>query len=148
MKWITEPRYSGWQVRCGDWFINHLGCVAKDPEAVLGEFTANAYAAFANEHGPWPEGHDKGPKSVDWENADSATIQERVRKSGYTMTSAHHLSTVERACHHFGLQWGRAVGGWFIIHLTDGKPSSNIYACCGSTLAIALCKALDVREGR
>lgn len=148
MKWEADGQYGFYTVQLGRYYLSQSGKATTERDGFLFRFPAEAAAAYANEHGPWPEGHDKCPNTVDWDSAPDDEVNWRICKargkvSDYTQGGSGLACTMD-VIEGFGWQWRHDFGGAWIVRRDAGciNHSSNF------SLARALCKALDAREGK
>lgn len=97
-------------------------------------------AEWANNTGLVPVG-EHTLQTPNWDSAGPWDISERICRAGYKIFYPS-VDLVITACDKLGFTWGRQVSGKFVV----SQP--NHADVTADTLAAALCKALDVREGR
>ena len=141
MKWEVIPRRENCcAVKCGETYLDTSGRLCELLNT-FSEYSARANAAYANENGPWPEGHEKCPKP-DWDAASEREQKDQLKRFGWSIPVVASLMDMMNACSYLRFRWGKQCDGPFYVVSASDDHSY------GKTLAIALCKALDAREGK
>jgi len=146
MKWEAVKELDGkWYVVCGSRMLGYTGKIlpTSATKYSLSEYSARANAAWANEHGPWPKGHEKYQGPIDWGVVGDDAVNKRIQKvrntcSQYTHGNSGVACTLD-AIEALGWQWRHEFSGLWSVRkdAESGHYHSNV------SLACALCFALD-----